>query len=388
MLEPSTQQQSASPSKTKRMRVGLISIERTIENIESIPWQDLSVRIGLNTGNLMFTEAMHRLLDAQIVRIGFNFQPSLVNESIDVVVIPAANWLSQNAEWDWLTERLEKLHMPVIVIGLGLQAANGDIDQIHISDSALRLAKFLSRSAPNISVRGDTTRKWLNKNGIMNVVVTGCPSTYMNIFEQSLAPADGEIIFQGTRYGISQKFAEHPSINQQMFRFAAMYDQPIIYQSEVEEMRILTYGETVTCFDSNTRAGLRCLYGLQSDNELDSFVRRKGRVFYDLNQWSLFVSKAKCIVGTRLHGAILALGSGRPAILVPHDSRTAEVAAFAGIQTLDGQILFNAGSLSDILSFFDIDNLDRYRDIRSLNQRVFVDFLNDSGLKARADSLF
>jgi hypothetical protein len=370
------------------MRLGIISIERTFQNIESISWPDLSVRIGLNTGNLMFTEAMFRLLDAEVVRIGFDFQPSLVNDSIDAVVIPAANWLSQNAEWDWLTERLEKLHVPVIVIGLGLQAANGDIDQIHISDSALRLAKYLSRSAPNISVRGETTRKWLNKVGINNVVVTGCPSTYMNIFEQSMPPADGEIIFQGTRYGISRHFAEHPSINQQMFRFAAMYDQPIIYQSEVEEMRMLTYGETVSCFDSNTRANLCCLYGLQANDEIDSFVMRKGHVFYDLNQWASCVSKAKCIIGTRLHGALLALGSGRPAILVPHDSRTAEVAAFAGIQALDGQVLFNTDSLSDIFSLFDVDNLDRYRDVRSLNQRVFVNFLNDSGLKARAEFLF
>lgn len=372
----------------RKKRIGIVSINRQWTNPSGMNFTTLYNGIGKNTGNLMFTEAAFLLIDGVNESIGFSFDPKEVNKNFDAVVVPAANWLNDYADWDWLIERLADLKVPVTVIGLGLQSPTYELGAVRVNDSCRRLIEFFASQPGPISVRGNFTRDWLRSIGVENVVTTGCPSIYMNIFGKSETPEDGKVIFQGTRYGLAQSFLSSTGINRRMFGFAVEFDCPMVYQSEPEEMELLTSGASASSLGTEKCDRLKQLYSCKTVEELDGVLTRLGRVFYDLKAWSRFVSSHRAVVGTRLHGAILALNSGRPAVLVPHDSRTAEVASFAGIQSLHGPDVRDCTSFEEIVSMISGNNLERYSDTRSNNQSVFIQFLRDSGLTARTDRMF
>ena len=55
------------------------------------------------------------------------------------------------------------------------------------------------------------------------------------------------------------------------------------------------------------------------------------RWFQDPNAWRMFASQFDFYLGDRLHGGIVALQTGVPAILISEDQRVSEVANFFGI---------------------------------------------------------
>jgi hypothetical protein len=212
------------------MRVGTVSIGRSQPIDAATEFDVLWNSFGKNTGNLMFTEAMYRLIDADVVHLGFSFDPDVVNRTLDRVVIPAANWLSAGASWDWLVERIEKITVPVTLIGIGLQAETRDLDKVVVSDSAIRLVRLLSERSEAISVRGDFTRAWLASIGIGNAVTTGCPSIYMNAFPVANDRDMSVCVLQATRYFASRNFNAGKPVERHLFRSAAHLGLPMIYQ--------------------------------------------------------------------------------------------------------------------------------------------------------------
>lgn len=378
----------ANTSVSRTKRIGIVGIKREWSNPNTIDFSKLYEGIGKNTGNLMFTEAVHTVLRGEISSIGFNFSPDWINENFDAVVIPAANWLNDYADWDWLTDKLQELKVPTIIIGIGIQATSLDLTKVQVNQSCMRLIDFFANKPIPISVRGEFTRSWLKSNGINNVIATGCPSIYMNIFSQDRTSGCTKPVFQSTRYALSDAFLRSTGVNKRIFEFSTEFDCPLVYQSEPEEMQIITQGAGADVVSAETLEMLLDLYGFSSIPELEQFLNRNGKVFYDLQSWSQFLrNKASAVIGTRLHGAILALNSGVPALLVPHDSRTAEVATFAGIQSINGQKIIQHKDLETLMSELSKENLERYRDTRSRNAEIFRNFLVDSGLELNAEGV-
>lgn len=370
------------------MSIAVVSISREHNAVPEVPFDTLYEAIGKNTGNLMFTEAAFRLIDDEMVHVGFGFDPKTINERYSSVVIPAANWLNKNSNWDFLVDKLEQVKIPVVVIGLGLQADTSDLASVEISPSAMRFAQFLGASTSIISVRGDFTKNWLRQNGITNVVTTGCPSLYMNAFDENSSSGSNKIVLQGTRYGINSGFVQSKGINRRLFDLSASLDLPMIYQSETQEMKLMVSGSSASTLDQTEQKLLADTYLVADANGVDAFIRKNGRVFYDLMEWSSFVRSHKGVIGTRLHGSIIALNSGKPAVLVPHDSRTAEVGKFAGIPVAFGPKVRDCETTADLDEILATASVEAYRDTRSRNQRTFVEFLKDTGLKAKISDMF
>lgn len=108
-------------------RIGVISLKQKIDDPAGTKFDYLYQAIGLNTGNFMFTNAVFRQIDGELSHIGFSFDPKHINEHFDALVIPAANWINERTDWTWLVDLLEKVDIPVITIGIGLQADSMDI---------------------------------------------------------------------------------------------------------------------------------------------------------------------------------------------------------------------------------------------------------------------
>lgn len=365
------------------MRVGVVSINPALaHDVAGLDFKTLYQAIGMNTGNLMFTTAMYREIDAEVKQVGFFFDPVAVNENFDAIVIPAANWLNQKDNWDWLTDLIERVEIPVVTIGIGLQADTTDLGAIHINASCERLIRILSTKASFISTRGFLTTRYLQSIGIMNVVTTGCPSLYMAFMKGSdIAKTGSDTVIQSTRYYYSSEEAKRNSLNNMLFAASGINEYDMVYQSEPEEMEYLLKPGSDIALDTSRISEISQLYGMNSIEELKRYLDYNGRTFVDLDQWSAYLRTKDRVLGTRLHGAIISLNSGTPAILLAHDSRTSEMIDFAGIPTVDLEIFGGDFSLPKVKAVFENINMDDYTSRRDANRIIYKQFLSANGLK-------
>lgn len=363
---------------TAKKKIGLVSIRPQIDP-SPMSFDVAYQAIGLNTGNLMFTTAMLHQINANISHVGFVFDPAKVNAQYDALVVPAANWLGAHAQWDWFTDLIDKVEIPVITIGIGAQAPDQSMLHIAWNESSVRLARALAKRAAYISTRGHFTTACLRQIGILNVVTTGCPSLYRDFARQERQERDG-LVIQSTRYGIAKAFAESPSLNRDLFRLAYAQKFDMIYQSEPEEMKYLLKRDPAAPLGAAAASAALCtLYGAANEQELTAYLDQYGKVFYDLEQWSAHVQTRKAVIGSRLHGAILALNSGVPAILIPHDSRTGELAQFARIPTAKlAEVMASGPALIDTPEM--ADQLAAYEETKKFNHLIYQQFLAANGL--------
>ncbi len=145
--------------------------------------------IGNNTGNLVFSQSVYRLLstaDAELSTSGLaKSKAKSINGSYDHVVIPLANAFRPGYEptLDALSTLIEELTVPVTVVGVGAQAsiegAYKDAESVGAATS--RFVRAVLDRSPSIGVRGEFTAEFLSELGFgdEHVRVIGCPSMFM-----------------------------------------------------------------------------------------------------------------------------------------------------------------------------------------------------------------
>lgn len=363
-----------------KLKIGVISIPTAVRDQNRIGFKSLYQLIGMNTGNLMFTNAVFRQIVGDLTCLGFDLDPNKINTSCDIIVIPAANWFYEYANWDWLCDVLDKIEIPVVTIGVGVQALSNNIHEIKVSESSIRLSKIMSRKSSFIGVRGALTDRWLNSIGITNTVVIGCPSLYMRLSDQEVNSSSG-VLLQSSRYLISGDSFFSGNLNREIYKYSFLNDEDIVFQSEPEEMKYILDLRS-DCLSENTWKQLCDLYGANTTSELQDYLKRRGRVFYNLEDWVSFVQLHELSIGTRLHSAILALNSSVPALLIPHDSRTREIAEFAKMPSYSGECNWADYNFGKVDLNWLMDQCNSYKHHRHLNGLLYRDFLESNGLAA------
>jgi hypothetical protein len=88
------------------------------------PLEERLASFGNNTGNLLFAEALYQVVgNAQ--RATYHFHKDQIDQS-DVVVVAAANWINPHGDFGGLAERLKSFGKPVVLVGIGIQVAEGE----------------------------------------------------------------------------------------------------------------------------------------------------------------------------------------------------------------------------------------------------------------------
>lgn len=146
------------------------------------PKKDDIGSVGLNTGNLVFAETIKE-------NYIFDIESILSREWIryDVgknvfAIFSASNFINPGARWiEELIPILEKTQMNMTFAGLGAQ---GNLDDLpsdivdSLSDKQIYFFKMVSERAKSIGVRGEFTAACLEKMGIRNIDIIGCPSFF------------------------------------------------------------------------------------------------------------------------------------------------------------------------------------------------------------------
>ncbi|MEU4815519.1 MULTISPECIES: polysaccharide pyruvyl transferase family protein [Micromonospora] len=287
--------------------------------------------IGDNSGNLVFSHAAHKLLatsTAEITPTRTPADPRLadeINERHDVFVVPLANAFRRSFvhRLTPLTRLIERLKIPVVVLGVGVQTnVDGDREYLRPIDEPVRaFCKAVLDRSHSIGVRGEVTESYLNALGFSAVEQIGCPSMFLHGDTFQLEKSRPELTADSkVALTISPYVRSMASV---VRHHQERYPNLCYVPQDLRTLGTLLYG------DAPEHRGQSSDIPLHTSHPL--FAEDKVRMFVDPWTWMSHLSGYDFAFGTRIHGTITALVAGTPGYLFAHDSRTLELARYFGI---------------------------------------------------------
>ncbi len=326
----------------------------------------LFARTGGNTGNLAFLNAVRSHLGGDVTALPLGASRRDIRAAGDVLVVPLANQLGAHTDlgdWaNWFTD----YGLPVIGIGLGAQALKQG-EAIKLSDGTARwlatLARLSPGNGPTLGLRGAFTADQIARAGFPDIAtVTGCPSNFTSVDNPADVLAEG-YKRRPQRIAVNAGIPFLPALArvERMLVPLATGERDYIVQHGLEMIRI-AYGE----FDLISPGELELTHQyIMPDQDLDTFkswCRTHAVALNSVQGWMDHVRQFDFVVGTRFHGAMLAIQAGVPAGCITIDSRTEEMCQTMGIpycnyRKIDGL------TRDTVLDFFPFDP-DNYRETR------------------------
>ena len=344
-----------------------------IPSAEGVQVENLIGRSGLNTGNFLFVRALRNLLGTSddIYRDESYYRRSV--EEYDYIAISAANWVNPGVNLGGLADFIESTDLPCLVVGLGAQTSFGGKDP-KLTEGTKRFLSVVSERSKTISVRGEYTQDVLNRMGIGNTRVTGCPSL-LGLSGRTAPKVDmsklegletSNIILQSTRHGFSDSiFNDDPAhvFNMSIYRYAFQNQHPLLLQSEKPDIYLtMRRNNNKEIYQKNIEY-LKKVY--ESDAEsIKSYMESFGLIYWDIDEWLDSISKFNMLIGTRIHGVISGLLAGVPSILLVHDERTMELAELFSLPYIDTRIYreIDHGLIETALSYINFDDFYKHWD--------------------------
>ncbi|MGC4807550.1 polysaccharide pyruvyl transferase family protein [Micromonospora sp. DT233] len=287
--------------------------------------------IGDNTGNLVFSHAAHKLLStstAQITPTAFRANPrdaDEINEKYDVFVVPLANAFRRSYAHRLvtMTRLIERLKIPVVVLGVGAQTnVKGDHEYLRPIDDAVKaFARAVLERSHSIGVRGEITEGYLRSLGFSAVDVIGCPSMFLH--GDTLGVRKRKATLTVTDRVALTVSPYVKSMAKVITSHHRRYPNLRYIPQDLKTLGTLLYG------DLPEERGKKAAIPIHTSHPL--FVEDKVRMFVDPWTWMEYLSGFDFNFGTRIHGTITALIAGTPGYLFAHDSRTLELARYFDI---------------------------------------------------------
>ncbi|MCC7253465.1 polysaccharide pyruvyl transferase family protein [Hyphomicrobium sp.] len=328
---------------------------------------ELMKAAGANTGNLVFQLASTEIVDGQLEHIGVSgkgYGDITVFRGLNFFVFPAANHLRADGSWDLLTKFLRSLRVPLVVLGLGAQAAHGEsptqtVSEIRSNSSVMDFVDLLKTKTALVTVRGAFTEAVCHELGLRDVLRIGCPSQFINpdvalgqSIARQLAEAKSRESFPiaVTASAPNELHGWRRDVEARLFSWLATNGGLYIQQSCETELfngpAGLLNGEATYELD-------RLREQLAPDMPLDIFVStlaRHFRMHFDARAWMEDLSSVSLAIGTRIHGNMAALAASRPGVLVIHDARVGELADEMNVPKVFADAFHDASTVQDILA--------------------------------------
>jgi hypothetical protein len=292
--------------------------------------------IGNNVGNLLFSSASYKLLQVEGTEVevgsvdGGHHAAERLNERVDHVVVPLANAFRPSfaSSLERLTATIERLRVPVTILGVGAQLRlDGRIERLaSIDDAVSRFVRAVLDRSPSIGVRGEYTERYLRSLGFSDVEVIGCPSLFLHgpgLRVEKRVPeltTESRISLNLSPYVKNLgPFVQRHTERYPNLRYTAQHRDALgmLLHRWRPEGRVPPEQATLPTHRRHP---------LVRDGRTSFFV--------DPEPWMRAMAEVDYSVGTRIHGNIAALLAGTPATVLAHDSRTLELARYYDIPRL------------------------------------------------------
>ena len=296
--------------------------------------------IATNAGNLIFSDAAHKILetpDTEVVSNGMATTANAaarINEEYDAFVVPLANAFRPSFEGGLkrLTRLIGKLRIPVVVLGVGAQTGvSYDPSRLKPMEQTVRefCSAVLDHSA-SIGVRGEFTERYLRDMGFRDVEVIGCPSLFMygrDLDVRKRLPeltAESRIAVNGSHSAVQKQ-----GLGKIISRTHEHYPNLCFIGQNLSDARQLHWRDLT---DPNAQ-----VTAMPTHPDHPMYREGKARVYVDPVTWFEDLRSFDFSFGSRIHGNIAALLAGTPATVLCGDSRTLELCRYFEIphQRLD-----------------------------------------------------
>lgn len=294
-------------------------------NVEEVIEQTLMYKPygNRNTGTYLMTDTLAKIIDID------KFIPRFYefNENVDTVITNVFHRIGANLKVDFpYWENILNHVNRIVPLSLGFAFENGEIAPMDAS--LLRLLQMIAERV-EIGVRTEWDAEFLEKAGIKNVIVIGCPSLFYHMnrdfmidtSKKEISSVNFNFTSDFRNLGISQKEAVdiHWKLLLWMKRLyeklsikvnLTLQKQPFAEISDMHDV-LLSYGE------------------------IHEFYKDCGRYFYSVKDWIEGLSTDDFSMGSRFHGNIAAILAGVPTLMVNVDKRMEGMNKFFRIPSID-----------------------------------------------------
>ena len=314
--------------------VCILGSKGAIVGPQGLSGREFLAKCGMNTGNLLFQYAIAKLFDFKASHIGIDipYRHDSVNGKFDYLILPCANFINPAFDLTGLANYLEKVKIPIIPIGLGIQSPSTDSTEIIYNDlheSVKRILQIFKRQSPALMLRGSKTCEVLLSFGFSpdSLVISGCPSNFISkqsfmeagFSQRNLIESDMKtILITGDEIWPKDKLKR--DLENKLLELLRKAEGIYLVQS-VEALVSELLDRNGRNVSDELLAILRHL-GFQGTNDE---LSRYFRVYHSIDSWMMGIRSTCFSTGLRLHGNMCSLQSGIPSVWIYHDLRTREL---------------------------------------------------------------
>lgn len=347
---------------------------RTIPRVcdPAMPVEEKLRVVVRNTGNMFFEYAL-----AKHIRTDIIINESSQLDELDIgpfrLVMSMSNFLSPHTDLGWLAAKLESSDAEeIVMVGAGAQA-QAYYESLVIPEGTRRLIRLISERSQSIGVRGFYTAELLERMGITNVEVIGCPSVF------ALCTPDFKIV-SGREYPHRCAFHATP-VGYFRDKIAALVSHGVkycdAYVAQSEDLLLPVKSSTDAAPEISPFFFHYYNNGQYSPEYLRGWFEKNVRWFFDVDQWVQFLSDFHFVYGTRFHGNVAALLGGIPALNIVLDARTRELCEYLNLPHIHLHAMDKSPSLGKL---YDMADFSLFNATFSRKYDVYREFLKKNSL--------
>lgn len=341
-------------------------------------------RGGINTGDVLVYDAMLKALAYDQIK---NLQFAHAGDEklwpegeYDATVIRGSNYLTETVDIGNVIPLLKKLKGPIVPVGVGAQAAK--YKKLEMPKGSIEAWKIIADKCETIGVRGVYSAEVFNDIGIKNIRIIGCPSFYRNLRPsieiKPFDPAKARVGLTLNRY-LSADYASNATKTNRMQRALI---QAVAKRSA---NRLYSQGEreeTLAIFESGEAkqkhiSSILQKYGLSGDKDVETLLSERMQAFFDVDEWAADAREnVDVLVGFRLHGNVIGLHQGIPAVFFTYDSRIRELSTLFAIPSIEVEDYMPI----NLEKIFESADFSKVQHVYRLNYAEYHRFLSENGL--------
>ncbi|MDO5334611.1 MAG: polysaccharide pyruvyl transferase family protein [Coriobacteriia bacterium] len=345
--------------------------------------------IGGNTGNTVYLNSIFRLLAAQGIEAvpdGYQGERGLfgaediarINEEYDAYLVPLADAFrdSFTKQLKAFTRLFKKLTIPCVVVGVCLRTPfEPRPTEPHSFDGVVKdfVAAALERSAL-VGVRGEVTARYLAHLGFkedVDFMAIGCPSMFT--FGESLQQKPLKLTPESKLSVNFNQYTHEPAmrfLQSLLERYPASQYVP----QNGHDLRLAYLGVPVDPVATP-------LYPATLEHPL--YQRDQIRMYVNPYTWMDSLAACDLSIGGRIHGNIVSVLAGTPAVFMPTDGRTRELCEYHCFPHVAMRNVTEESQLEDLLDRVDLrSHLKMHADRYERFQR----FLSTNGLPSECST--
>ena len=342
---------------------------------------------GQNTGNLAFHYAIARQLGLT-KSVPWGGSKQQIEAAGRVAVMPCANQVGEHLDMGGSAKKVSELDVSIVAIGLGVQSGV-DFSLPNVPQGTRAWLKEISERAPNpgqpnIAVRGEFSKKVIDGLDVgINCVALGCPTLFISA-DVSLGRTLSRTYQAPSRVCVvagHYRWKHLARLEASLAHIATVTGGGYVMQSP-KEMVQLARGEAQEIQPDIVRQCRDFVCPHLSEAEFLRWSHRHSEVFFDTASWMSYYRKFDFVVGARIHGVMLALQAGVPAVCIAHDSRTRELCETMKVPHVLASQVSGGVSRSQLGDLWAMDS-EAFDENRAKLAGRYRDFLKGNGLFSR-----